>query len=112
MLSKVADMLKLRVQTGNAVVIAEESTLEVLSTDGRRAKLRIRSSNFCSVIFYSSAAQHQQTISFDGDEQIVSLPEGSSVHMNECTVLLKSVGANALVCEFNAPRSVNIEKRK
>ncbi len=105
-------MLKLRVQTGNSVLIAGESIIEVLSMDGRRAKLRVRSPNFCSVIFFSSAAQHQKAISFASDEQIVLLPEGSSVHMSECTVLLKSVGANALVCEFNAPRSVNIEKRK
>ena len=105
-------MLKLRVQTGNTIKIGVDSALQLLSTDGQKAVIRIDSPHFCTVSFCSSSKRQQTVFALQIDERTVSLPEGSIVHLPMCTVLLKCVGPSAMICEFIAPRSVNIEKCK
>ena len=105
-------MLKLRVQTGNTVKIGADSAIQLLAIDGHTALFRIGSADFYSVILHTSEARKQQVFSSECDEQLATLPEGSSVHFAHCTVLLKSITPNAAFFVFMAPRSVVIDKSK
>ena len=105
-------MLKLRTQLGEKITIAGSTAIQLLSIIGSTARLRIDSSSFCSVVVHTSVGRRQSIATFSDESQTHILSEGSTVNVDGCTLFVASIGPNAVVCQFHAPRSIEIGKSK